>query len=42
MIGKEQWTMMGVDVKGKIYEGLLEKMPKILKVVQGNIFPHVP
>ncbi len=25
MINKEQWTLMGTDVKGKIYEGLLEK-----------------
>lgn len=25
MIGKEQWTMVGADVKGDIYEGLLQK-----------------
>ena len=25
MINKEQWTVMGADVKGEIYEGLLEK-----------------
>jgi len=25
MINKENWSMMGADVKGKIYEGLLEK-----------------
>ncbi len=25
MIGKEEWSMMGADIKGKIYEGLLEK-----------------
>ena len=25
MIDQEQWSMMGTDVKGKIYEGLLEK-----------------
>ena len=25
MVDKEQWSMMGADLKGKIYEGLLEK-----------------
>lgn len=25
LIDKENWNMMGVDIKGKIYEGLLEK-----------------
>src|SRR6185503_6288011 len=25
MINKEQWSIMGADVKGQIYEGLLEK-----------------
>jgi type I restriction enzyme M protein len=25
MIDDEQWVMMGTDVKGEIYEGLLEK-----------------
>jgi|GEM_PF-765415 len=25
MINKEEWAMMGTDLKGKIYEGLLEK-----------------
>jgi hypothetical protein len=28
MIDKEQWSLMGADIKGKIYEGLLEKMPR--------------
>lgn len=26
MIDNENWSMMGTDVKGKIYEGLLEKI----------------
>jgi type I restriction enzyme M protein len=25
LIGKEQWSVIGADVKGEIYEGLLEK-----------------
>ncbi|MGB1017763.1 MAG: N-6 DNA methylase [Chitinophagales bacterium] len=25
LIGKENWNLMGADIKGKIYEGLLEK-----------------
>ena len=25
LINKEDWNMMGADIKGKIYEGLLEK-----------------
>lgn len=25
LINREQWTLMGTDIKGKIYEGLLEK-----------------
>ena len=29
LINKEDWNMMGADIKGKIYEGLLEKMPWI-------------
>jgi Type I restriction-modification system methyltransferase subunit len=41
MIDKEQWTVMGTDVKGKIYEGLLEKTPKIPKAVLGSILHRV-
>jgi hypothetical protein len=41
MIDKEQWSLMGTDIKGKIYEGLLRKMPKTPKAVQGNILRHV-
>jgi len=33
MINKEQWTVMGADVKGKIYEGLLEKNAEDTKSV---------
>jgi len=38
MIDKEQWSMIGADVKGEIYEGLAcwRKTPKIPKVVQVN------
>jgi type I restriction enzyme M protein len=38
MIGKEQWTMMGADVKGKIYEGLLEKNAEDTKSGAGQYF----
>lgn len=37
MIDSTQWIMMGADVKGDIYEGLLEKMRKILNLGQANI-----
>ena len=38
MIDKEQWTMVGADVKGDIYEGLLEKNAADTKSGAGQYF----
>jgi type I restriction enzyme M protein len=38
MIGQQQWTMIGVDVKGDIYEGLLEKNAADTKSGAGQYF----
>ncbi len=38
MIDKEQWSTMGTDVKGKIYEGLLEKNAEDTKSGAGQYF----
>ena len=38
MIDKENWTLMGADVKGKIYEGLLEKNAEDVKSGAGQYF----
>jgi len=38
MIGKEQWTMVGADVKGDIYEGLLQKNAEDTKSGAGQYF----
>ncbi|MEA3451276.1 MAG: class I SAM-dependent DNA methyltransferase, partial [Bacteroidota bacterium] len=38
MINKEQWNLMGADVKGKIYEGLLEKNAEDTKSGAGQYF----
>lgn len=38
MINKEQWSTMGTDVKGKIYEGLLEKNAEDTKSGAGQYF----
>jgi type I restriction enzyme M protein len=38
MIDKEKWTVMGADVKGKIYEGLLEKNAEDIKSGAGQYF----
>ncbi|MBS1647249.1 MAG: SAM-dependent DNA methyltransferase [Bacteroidetes bacterium] len=38
MIDKEQWSMMGTDIKGKIYEGLLEKNAEDTKSGAGQYF----
>lgn len=38
MIDKEEWTMMGTDLKGKIYEGLLEKNAEDTKSGAGQYF----
>ena len=38
MIDKEQWGLMGADVKGAIYEGLLEKNAEDTKSGAGQYF----
>jgi type I restriction enzyme M protein len=38
MIDKEKWSRMGADVKGKIYEGLLEKNAEDTKSGAGQYF----
>jgi type I restriction enzyme M protein len=38
MINKEQWALMGADLKGKIYEGLLEKNAEDTKSGAGQYF----
>jgi type I restriction enzyme M protein len=38
MIDKEQWSTMGSDVKGRIYEGLLEKNAEDTKSGAGQYF----
>ncbi len=38
MINKENWTLMGADIKGKIYEGLLEKNAEDTKSGAGQYF----
>jgi len=38
MIDKEQWNIMGADVKGAIYEGLLEKNAEDTKSGAGQYF----
>lgn len=38
MIDKEQWSIMGTDIKGKIYEGLLEKNAEDTKSGAGQYF----
>ncbi|NPE28343.1 SAM-dependent DNA methyltransferase [Methanococcoides sp. SA1] len=38
MINKEKWSLMGADVKGQIYEGLLEKNAEDTKSGAGQYF----
>ena len=38
MIDQEDWSMMGADVKGKVYEGLLEKNAEDTKSGAGQYF----
>lgn len=38
LIGKEQWSILGADVKGEIYEGLLEKNAEDTKSGAGQYF----
>jgi type I restriction enzyme M protein len=42
MIDKEQWSMMAADVKGSIYEGLLEKNAEDTKSGAGQYFTPRP
>ncbi len=42
MIDQEQWAMMGVDVKGEIYEGLLAKNAEDVKSGAGQYFTPRP
>lgn len=38
MINRENWSLMGADIKGKIYEGLLEKNAEDTKSGAGQYF----
>lgn len=38
LIDKEEWSMMGADIKGRIYEGLLEKNAEDTKSGAGQYF----
>lgn len=38
MIDQEQWSLMGADIKGKIYEGLLERNAEDTKSGAGQYF----
>nr|WP_205685711.1 type I restriction-modification system subunit M N-terminal domain-containing protein [Bacillus sp. STP3] len=40
MVDDVQWVTMGADVKGDIYEGLLEKMRRTRNPAQGNTLPR--
>ncbi len=42
MINKEQWSIMGADIKGQIYEGLLEKNAEDVKSGAGQYFTPRP
>lgn len=42
LIGKEQWSVLGADVKGEIYEGLLEKNAEDTKSGAGQYFTPRP
>ncbi|MTI81255.1 MAG: SAM-dependent DNA methyltransferase [Firmicutes bacterium] len=42
MVDKEEWSMMGADLKGKIYEGLLEKNAEDTKSGAGQYFTPRP
>jgi type I restriction enzyme M protein len=42
MIDGQKWVMMGADVKGKIYEGLLEKNAEDVKSGAGQYFTPRP
>lgn len=42
MINRENWNMMGADIKGKIYEGLLQKNAEDTKSGAGQYFTPRP
>lgn len=42
MIDKEKWSIMGTDIKGQIYEGLLEKNAEDTKSGAGQYFTPRP
>jgi len=42
MIDKEEWSTMGADIKGRIYEGLLEKNAEDTKSGAGQYFTPRP
>ena len=42
MIDKERWSTMGADIKGQIYEGLLEKNAEDVKSGAGQYFTPRP
>ena len=42
LIGKEQWSILGADIKGEIYEGLLEKNAEDTKSGAGQYFTPRP
>jgi type I restriction enzyme M protein len=42
MIDKEQWSTMGADIKGEIYEGLLQKYAEDTKSGAGQYFTPRP
>lgn len=42
MINREDWTLMGADIKGKIYEGLLQKNAEDTKSGAGQYFTPRP
>lgn len=42
MIDKEEWNTMGADIKGQIYEGLLEKNAEDVKSGAGQYFTPRP
>lgn len=42
MIDKEKWSVMGTDIKGQIYEGLLEKNAEDTKSGAGQYFTPRP
>ena len=42
MVDDVQWVSMGADVKGVIYEDLLERTPRIPNPVRGSILRRAP